>query len=352
MTAPLTPAACDLTDFPFMPLDVARLRDSELASNETPEACWAAVLLWAASWHQIPAASIPNDEKWIAKQAGYAQRGKVDKAWADVRDGALRGFVVCDDGRLYHAVVAEKACEAWKSKLAHRWRTECARIKKHNERHHTAIEKPEFDAWMSAGCPQGQPLFVPSDNGSSPDKVSDETASKGQGERKGQGQGKGDLDSEAIASAAAAAPGAVDKSNDSPPAKPEKTPEEMAKAELWRAAVSVLEHGGCPPSQCRTFMGKLVQDYGFEIVKQAVAAAVSEQPADAREYLKATCMRRNNERKDPVTVASDAAEKTRDANARDDAHLAAQDPEARRALIAANREAAERLKAAAAGAAA
>ena len=77
---PLTPADCDLTDFAFMPLDVARLRDSELASNEAPEACWAAVLLWSASWHQIPAASIPNDDKWIAKQAGYALRGRVDKA--------------------------------------------------------------------------------------------------------------------------------------------------------------------------------------------------------------------------------------------------------------------------------
>jgi hypothetical protein len=31
--APLTPSDCDLTDFAFMPLDVARLRDSELASN-------------------------------------------------------------------------------------------------------------------------------------------------------------------------------------------------------------------------------------------------------------------------------------------------------------------------------
>lgn len=63
----------------------------------------------------------------------------------------------------------------------------------------------------------------------------------------------------------------------------------MAKAELWRAAVSVLEQGGCPTSQTRTFMGKLVKDYGMEIVRDAVAAAVTTQPADAREYLKATC---------------------------------------------------------------
>ena len=65
---------------------------------------------------------------------------------------------------------------------------------------------------------------------------------------------------------------------------------------MWKAAVSVLEHGGCPTSQCRTFMGKLAQDYSFPIVKQAVEAAVSAQPADAREYLKATCQRLKGER--------------------------------------------------------
>ena len=37
----------------------------------TPYETRAAVMLWAASWHQIPAASVPNDEKWLAKAAGY-----------------------------------------------------------------------------------------------------------------------------------------------------------------------------------------------------------------------------------------------------------------------------------------
>lgn len=191
MTEPLTPPECDLTDFAFMPLDVARLRDSELASNETPEACWAAVLLWAASWHQVPAASIPNDEKWIAKAAGYAQRGKVAREWVAVREGALRGWVECTDGRLYHSVVAEKAREAWQAKLEQRHRTECARIKKHNDRHEGAdVPKPTFEEWMSAGCPVGQLLPVPGDKTKRPSKVPRETTSKGQGEGQRQGQGQ------------------------------------------------------------------------------------------------------------------------------------------------------------------
>ena len=47
---PLTSPDADLQDFPFMPLHVARLRDSDLAAEGDPEGCWYAVLLWAAGW--------------------------------------------------------------------------------------------------------------------------------------------------------------------------------------------------------------------------------------------------------------------------------------------------------------
>lgn len=105
---PMVPEDCDLADFAFMPLDVARLRDSDLAANETPEACWAAVLLWSAAWHQVPAGSMPDNDAWIAKQAGYALRGRIDPKWKRVREGAMHGWVLCSDGRYHHPVVAEK----------------------------------------------------------------------------------------------------------------------------------------------------------------------------------------------------------------------------------------------------
>lgn len=295
LPVPLTPVDCDLTDFAFMPLDVARLRDSELASNESPEACWAAVQLWAASWHQIPAGSVPNDDKWLAKATGY---GRIVKEWMRVRAGALRGWVECTDSRLYHTVVCEKALEAWKAKIEQRYRTEVARVKKHNQRHGTTHSTPEFSDWLSLGRPSGHYLSVPGDK---PQKTEDNTGDKpskgegeGEGEGQGQGQGQGQGDSSSVAKATDAAGGAPAKKD-----KPPKTPEEMAKAELWRAAVSVLEQGGCPPSQCRTFMGKLVTDYTFPVVKDAVAAAVNEQPADAREYLKATCQHAAGQRQHP-----------------------------------------------------
>jgi hypothetical protein len=211
LPAPLTPADCDLQDFKFLPLDVVRLRDSDMASDETPEACWAAVQLWAASWHQIPAASVPDNEQWLAKHAGYVSRGQIDPAWATVRAGALRKYIRCSDGRLYHPVVAEKAIEAWEAKLDQRWRTECGRIKKHNDRHGTKVPKPSFDEWVAAGRPSGQRLPVPGDTPTAtpkspegrPQRVPRETHSKGQRQGQGQGQIKKENPS---GSAAAAAP--------------------------------------------------------------------------------------------------------------------------------------------------
>lgn len=126
--APMVPLEVDLRDLQWMPLDVVRLRDSGLASDETPEACWAAVLLWCAAWHQVPAASIPDNEQWQAKACGYVARGRIDPAWKQVRDGALRNFVMCSDGRLYHTHLAAKALESWQWKQSQRSKTAAATL--------------------------------------------------------------------------------------------------------------------------------------------------------------------------------------------------------------------------------
>jgi len=169
---PLVFEDVDLRDFAFMPLDVVRLRDSDLAAEETPEACWAAVLLWCASWHQVPAGSIPDSDQWQAKQAGYVARGKVDKAWDSVRSGALRNWVKCSDGRLYHPVIAEKAKAAWHEKQSQRARTEAAR---------KAREAARQSLLHAMSQPQSQ----------TPQKSVTETvtASKGEGEGEGEGEG-------------------------------------------------------------------------------------------------------------------------------------------------------------------
>lgn len=118
---PLTPADCDLRGMLFMPLDVRRLTSSDFAALSTAEEFKAAVLLWCAAWEQVPAASLPDDDRLLAHLSGAGTR------WRKVKAGALRGWIRCADGRLYHPVVAEKARIAWEARLAQRARTEAAR---------------------------------------------------------------------------------------------------------------------------------------------------------------------------------------------------------------------------------
>lgn len=123
MPEPLTPPDCDLRDFSYMPLDVARLRDSEAAVVLSDAEFRAAIMLWCAAWHQVPAASLPADDRLLASLAGY---GRDRSKWKKVKDGALRGFIECSDGRLYHPVISEKAAEAHQKRRTQSKRTEAA----------------------------------------------------------------------------------------------------------------------------------------------------------------------------------------------------------------------------------
>lgn len=107
MTEPLTPHDCDLRGLTYMQLDVLRLVDSDLMALSTGEEFKAAVTLWCKAWLQVPAASLPDDDRILAHLSGAGTR------WRKVRDMALRGFVKCDDGRLYHPLIADKANEAF-----------------------------------------------------------------------------------------------------------------------------------------------------------------------------------------------------------------------------------------------
>jgi hypothetical protein len=145
---PLVPPEVDLRDFPFMALDVRRLRDSRLATMASGEEFRAAVLLWCAAWHQTPAGSVPDDDIELVQLAGY---GRDLKTWRKVKANALHGWVKCSDGRLYHPVVAEKALEAWAKKSAQRDRTRRAteererRRREAQERRDGARDEPPDD---------------------------------------------------------------------------------------------------------------------------------------------------------------------------------------------------------------
>jgi hypothetical protein len=121
VTEPLTPPECDLRGMPFMPVDIVRLFDSDLYALSTGDEFKAAFTLWGKAFLQVPAGSLPDDDRILAHLSGAGAR------WRKLRDMALRGWVRCTDGRLYHPVVAEKARDAWQARLAQRARTEAAR---------------------------------------------------------------------------------------------------------------------------------------------------------------------------------------------------------------------------------
>jgi uncharacterized protein YdaU (DUF1376 family) len=106
---PPVPAHADCRAFPYMPLDTERLLMSDLALTCSLEVLGAAVLLWAAAWHAVPAGSLP------AEDAALAHLARAGARWHGIKGAALRGFVLCSDGRLYHPVVCEKVRNAMRA---------------------------------------------------------------------------------------------------------------------------------------------------------------------------------------------------------------------------------------------
>lgn len=224
MSEPLTPADCDLRDFPYMPLDVVRLRRSKawLLCKRQPELAFYMLNLWGASWHEIPAASLEDDDDVLADAAMCDV-----KKWRKIKDILLRGWIKCSDGRLYHPVVAEKALIAWSSKQTRRQQTEKARETLARKRSNAATDgatKTTTD--MSAGSV---------------------TASK----REGKGKGEEEV-SASLRSAGAAAP----------PADEARKPPDPA-TQLWREGLAILanltKRGDVP---CRKALGKMLDAIG------------------------------------------------------------------------------------------
>lgn len=77
---PLVPQEVDLRGLTFMPLDVARLRDSDLAIEATGDEFRAAVLLWCASWDRFQPVPYQIPTQLLLPMPGMAE--------AISRDGA------------------------------------------------------------------------------------------------------------------------------------------------------------------------------------------------------------------------------------------------------------------------
>lgn len=140
--APPVPADVDLRGIVFMPLMGDRLFKSATWIQASPRAQVAALRLWWHAFaHEVPAASLPDDDRLLAEHAGVPVA-----SFRALKDQAMRGWVRCDDGRLYHKVVAELAIEAWTGRVRNR-----EKLRKWRER-----KEPVTGSEPVRNRPQGQ----------------------------------------------------------------------------------------------------------------------------------------------------------------------------------------------------
>ena len=170
---PPVPSDVDVRGFSGFMLDVDRLLASELVALATPEEAWCALMLWCRAWQQHPAGSLPNDERVLAAFSRAGTR------WKKVRDMALRGFVLCSDGRLYHPVMVEQVMSAWAKRKA--YRNDQQRLKNWREK-----RKAEGEG-LACETPQ-EAVVKPVSTGVS--ETSHETPQEPYRQRQGQGQGQ------------------------------------------------------------------------------------------------------------------------------------------------------------------
>lgn len=239
LPAPLVPAEVDLRDFPFTPIFRARLFGSTFHARASDSEWRAGVTLWLKSWDQVPAGTLPDDDIDLCR---LAELGRDLKTWRKLRAGALHGWFKCADGRLHHKVVAEGVMEAWERKIAQRFKTEQARIKKANQRG-AKLPMPLWEEFAAAHGIRGQQGNVPRDatgdvpkdtddmspgtNGACPPSTSPdvpvdvphdvprETASK----RQRQGQRQGQEESTGVDKSSAGGPRAGAREEARPPAE-------------------------------------------------------------------------------------------------------------------------------------
>jgi uncharacterized protein YdaU (DUF1376 family) len=138
---PLVPPGTSIGGFPAFLLDAERLLNSDLVALATTEELGAAMILWARAWMQNPPASLPHDPRILASWAKVPL-----ERWKQVAEVALRNFVLCSDGRLYHTVLAQLAVEAAARKRFHGKRAQVAaeaRWKQHRSTRSDASSMPK-----------------------------------------------------------------------------------------------------------------------------------------------------------------------------------------------------------------
>jgi Protein of unknown function (DUF1376) len=225
-----------------MPLDVSRVLDSDLFALATGEEFKAAIALWCKSWLQVPAASLPNDDRVLAHLSGAGSR------WKKVKDMALRGFILCNDGRLYHTVVAEKARTSWEKRASYKERSKKGNAKRWGVQEGQEQQSQSYPSGIAKGL-----LELP----------------------KGEGEGEGYIP--------------LDKSNGAAP---------NSDKAFWDAAKTYLSQSGV--SNPGALIGKWCRDHSKDEAARSITAAQVERAVDPVSFITATL--RGGTKKTPVKI--------------------------------------------------
>ena len=103
---PLTPRECDVATLPFMPLLIHDLEKSDAWRFGNSDERAASLSLQIASWKEVPAASLPSDDRALSILSR-------SESWATTKNIVLRDWILATDGRLYNKSVAQCALESW-----------------------------------------------------------------------------------------------------------------------------------------------------------------------------------------------------------------------------------------------
>ena len=290
---PLVPAEVDLRDFQFMPIDIVRLFGSEFHAASSDSEWRAGVTLWLKSFHQVPAASIPDDDMLLARLAEF---GRDIKAWKKVRAGSLHGWVLFSDRRWYHPVVAEKAIEAWKKKVFQRDRSKKGNEARWGKAAPDASRDHEgrlLDA-IPEGCGEAPEDERGSPNGTAnvilegvQEAIPEGLPNTSPKDPKGQGQGQGQKVSKSGTGASAPLLGDIGA-----------LPEMMHPPDPLKAAfdlgVSMVVRTGKPPDAARRMVGKWRQAmHDDERLLAIITSAIANKAVDPIGYVSKAISRRS-----------------------------------------------------------
>jgi len=280
MTAPLVPREVDLSGLEYMPLMVGRVLDSDLFALSSGDEFKAAFALWCYAWRNR--ASIADDDLVLARHA------KVNLAtWAALKPMAVRGWILCDDGRLYHPTVAEAVLKAWIDRLLLRRRS----AKGNAARYGQEVDEPEFERLL--GRARAALAALTSDGAEIPESPKAEIKENNSKPEGGinppvrtekpsgvirRGEERSPLENPN------GFPSASDdrKSDDLEPNSVEflfakfEREKELEDGEAWAFAAGVLGRaGGLSDRRARSLIGKVIRDFGMSTHELAKAAAAT-----------------------------------------------------------------------------